>query len=51
MSLTGVLNTHMITATLLRLHGSEEQRDRLLPPMASGARRAAPVVVGVRRGQ
>ena len=41
MSLVGVLNTHMITATLLRLHGTEEQRRRLLPPMASGAQRAA----------
>src|ERR1700722_7823845 len=39
MSLTGVLNTHMIAATLIRLHGSEEQRDRLLPEMASGQRR------------
>ena len=41
MSLTGVLNTHMIAATLLRLHGSDEQRRRLLPRMASGAQRAA----------
>jgi butyryl-CoA dehydrogenase len=41
MSLTGVLNTHLIAATLLRLHGSEEQRRRLLPQMASGARRGA----------
>jgi butyryl-CoA dehydrogenase len=41
MSLTGVLNTHMIAATLIRLHGSEEQRTRLLPEMASGERRGA----------
>jgi butyryl-CoA dehydrogenase len=41
MSLVGVLNTHMIAATLLRLHGSDEQRRRLLPAMASGTRRAA----------
>jgi len=41
MSLTGVLNTHMIAATLIRLHGSDEQRDRLLPEMASGERRGA----------
>jgi alkylation response protein AidB-like acyl-CoA dehydrogenase len=41
MSLTGVLNTHMIVATLLRLHGSEEQRRRLLPQLASGERRGA----------
>ncbi len=31
MSLTGVLNTHMIAALLIRQHGSDEQRDRLLP--------------------
>jgi alkylation response protein AidB-like acyl-CoA dehydrogenase len=31
MSLTGVLNTHMIAATLIRLHGTDEQRARLLP--------------------
>jgi alkylation response protein AidB-like acyl-CoA dehydrogenase len=41
MSLTGVLNTHMIAATLIRLHGSDEQRHRLLPLMASGERRGA----------
>jgi butyryl-CoA dehydrogenase len=41
MSLTGVLNTHLIAATLLRLHGSEPQRQRLLPQMASGERRGA----------
>ena len=41
MSLTGVLNTHMIAATLIRLHGSDEQRQRLLPLMASGERRGA----------
>ncbi len=41
MSLTGVLNTHMIAATLIRLHGTEEQRRRILPEMASGAWRGA----------
>jgi alkylation response protein AidB-like acyl-CoA dehydrogenase len=41
MSLTGVLNTHLIVATLIRVHGSEDQVRRLLPPMASGARRGA----------
>ena len=40
MSLTGVLNTHMIAALLIGLHGSDEQRDRLLPEMASGRARA-----------
>lgn len=41
MSLTGVLNTHMIAATLIRLHGSEDQRQRLLPKMATGEVRGA----------
>jgi butyryl-CoA dehydrogenase len=41
MSLTGVLNTHMIAATLIRMHGSDEQRQRLLPGMASGELRGA----------
>ena len=46
MSLTGVLNTHMIAATLIRLHGSDEQRR---PPAAADGERGAaggPVVVG-----
>jgi len=37
MSLTGVLNSHMMAATLVRLHGTDEQRRRLLPDLASGA--------------
>ncbi len=41
MSLTGVLNTHMIAATLIGQYGSEEQKRRLLPEMASGERRGA----------
>jgi butyryl-CoA dehydrogenase len=41
MSLTGVLNTHMIAATLIRTHGNEEQRRRLLPGMANGELRGA----------
>jgi alkylation response protein AidB-like acyl-CoA dehydrogenase len=41
MSLTGVLNTHMIAATLIGLHGSDDQRRRLLPAMASGRVRGA----------
>ena len=41
MSLTGVLNTHMIAAVLIGLHGSDRQRDRLLPEMASGRARGA----------
>jgi alkylation response protein AidB-like acyl-CoA dehydrogenase len=41
MSLTGVLNTHMIAALLIGQHGSDDQRDRLLPEMASGRARGA----------
>src|SRR5438105_6838116 len=36
MSLTGILNTHFITATLIAGHGTDEQKTRLLPPMAAG---------------
>src|SRR5947209_2425502 len=36
MSLTGILNTHFITATLIADHGTTEQRDRWLPRMATG---------------
>jgi alkylation response protein AidB-like acyl-CoA dehydrogenase len=41
MSLTGVLNTHMIVASLILAHGSDDQRRRLLPALASGDRRGA----------
>jgi alkylation response protein AidB-like acyl-CoA dehydrogenase len=41
MSLTGVLNTHMIAATLLKLQGTAEQKERLLPRMATGEMRGA----------
>ncbi|HET6794459.1 MAG TPA: acyl-CoA dehydrogenase family protein [Acidimicrobiales bacterium] len=41
MSLTGVLNTHLIAATLIRLHGTDEQRRRWLPAMATGELRGA----------
>jgi butyryl-CoA dehydrogenase len=41
MSLTGVINTHTMAATLVMHHGSEEQKQRLLPAMASGDRRGA----------
>jgi len=41
MSLTGILNTHTMVATLLMQHGTEEQKRRWLPSMATGERRAA----------
>ncbi len=41
MSLTGVVNTHTMAATLLMAHGSDEQRRRWLPVLASGERRGA----------
>ena len=41
MSLSGVLNTHMMVATLLRLHGTPEQQARWLPRMAEGEIRGA----------
>jgi alkylation response protein AidB-like acyl-CoA dehydrogenase len=41
MSLTGIVNTHTMAATLLMTHGSEEQKQRWLPDMASGNRRGA----------
>ena len=41
MSLTGVVNTHTMAAMLILAHGTEEQKQRWLPPMASGDRRGA----------
>ena len=41
MSLTGIINTHTMVATLLMYHGSQEQQQRWLPSMASGERRGA----------
>jgi len=39
MSLTGIINTHTMAATLIMTHGTEEQKQRWLPAMASGATR------------
>jgi butyryl-CoA dehydrogenase len=36
MSVSGVINTHFIVAYMLRQRGTEEQKSRLLPEMASG---------------
>src|ERR1700734_3724060 len=41
MSLTGIINTHTMAATLIMAHGNEEQKQRWLPVPASGGRRGA----------
>ena len=41
MSLSGILNTHFMAVYLLKRHGSDEQRQRWLPRMATGELRAA----------
>jgi alkylation response protein AidB-like acyl-CoA dehydrogenase len=41
MSVSGVINTHFIVAYLLRQHGTEEQKSRLLPQMVTGKIRGA----------
>jgi alkylation response protein AidB-like acyl-CoA dehydrogenase len=41
MSVSGVINTHFIVAHLLMVHGTEEQRQRYLPRMATGEVRGA----------
>lgn len=41
MSLAGVVNTHILVAYMLVAYGSEEQRQRFLPRMATGELRGA----------
>jgi alkylation response protein AidB-like acyl-CoA dehydrogenase len=41
MSLTGIVNTHTMLATLLLHHGSPEQQQKWLPSMATGEKRGA----------
>jgi len=41
MSVSGVINTHFIVAYMLMQHGSEEQKQRYLPRMATGEVRGA----------
>jgi alkylation response protein AidB-like acyl-CoA dehydrogenase len=41
MSLTGIVNTHTMLATLLMHHGTDQQRAQFLPTMATGERRGA----------
>ena len=41
MSVSGVINTHFIVAYLLLQHGTEEQKEKYLPKMATGEVRGA----------
>ena len=41
MSVSGVINTHFIVAYMIAQHGTDEQKQRLLPKMATGEIRGA----------
>ena len=41
MSVSGVINTHFIVAYMLMQHGTEEQKKKYLPKMATGEVRGA----------
>jgi len=41
MSISGVINTHFIVAYLIDQHGTDDQKQRLLPQMATGELRGA----------
>src|SRR4029079_987098 len=41
MSVSGIVNTHFIVAYMLMQHGTEEQKRKYLPPMATGEVRGA----------
>jgi alkylation response protein AidB-like acyl-CoA dehydrogenase len=41
MSLTGIVNTHTMAATLVMQHGDDLQKERWLPELASGSKRGA----------
>jgi alkylation response protein AidB-like acyl-CoA dehydrogenase len=41
MSISGIVNTHFIVAYLVAQHGTDEQRSRLLPRLATGEMRGA----------
>jgi alkylation response protein AidB-like acyl-CoA dehydrogenase len=41
MSLSGILNTHLLLAYMIRTHGTEAQKQRYLPKMARGELRGA----------
>src|SRR6478735_2263525 len=41
MSLSGILNTHLMIAYTIRTFGNDEQKERFLPAMSRGEKRAA----------
>jgi len=41
MGIAGILGSHTLACWMIARHGTEEQRDRLLPELATGARRSA----------
>ena len=41
MSVSGVINTHFIVAYMIQQHGTDEQKNRFLPRMATGETRGA----------
>jgi alkylation response protein AidB-like acyl-CoA dehydrogenase len=41
MSISGVINTHFIVAYMIRQHGTDGQKQRFLPRMATGETRGA----------
>ena len=41
MSVSGIINTHFIVADMIMRDGTEEQRQRFLPPMATGETRCS----------
>src|SRR3954463_6333158 len=50
MSVSGVINTHFIVAYMVLRHGTQEQKDSLLPRMAAGEVRGASSRSQPRRG-
>jgi len=41
MTLSGILNTHLLLAYILRMYGTPDQKQRLLPAMTTGEKRGA----------